>query len=678
MRRPSWPWTATALAALTLAVPPPAANASMSIYVGPEELSRRSALVVQGVVTETASGYDAAAGTLATYVTIDVTVVHRGPAELDRVVLREPGGRYGDLVHEVDAVPDYRVGEEVFAFLEPTADGALRTTGMFFGKFAVGPVSESGASEATRDLDGRGRIRHRPTDRPETFSVADLASIAVTVRPAITREGRTGRFGLTPRRRTAAPPAAPAWSATPTELPLLEWDAIESVAGDRPGPATAAWLGSEPGPVPELQAFRTLSSSSPTRFFDVDSGVTLTMDVERAGNPLGNGPAAVAEIERALAAWTDVPESRIALAVGDDDAQFTAANPSSPASAYPPGHVVLFGDPYGDISDPSGCSGVLAIGGYWRSGSTGPDVNGETFYRGLRRYVIFNNDFECFLGNPDNLAEVATHEIGHAIGIGHSSVPDAIMRSSAYGGSRGPRLGDDDRDAVHCLYPHTLTIVSPNGGESVPAGSASTIAWNSTAESGASFGEVDLEISSDGGTSWTTVSVAEPNDGTYPWVAPVNPGSEYRVRVRRANLVSPTPSPFPAACSGDASDASFAVSASSVAGSVGGAGLAVDRDPSGDLVLTWGPSCSGDATDYVVYEGLLSTLRSGSWDHSARTCAAGADLTVTLAPPGGSTYYLVAPVAGGAEGSLGADSSATPRPVAASACYARETDSACD
>ena len=54
-------------------------------------------------------------------------------------------------------------------------------------------------------------------------------------------------------------------------------------------------------------------------------------------------------------------------------------------------NIVLFNDPYGDITDPVGCSGTLAIGGYWRSGSISKTVNGIAYYPATRLYVIFNN-----------------------------------------------------------------------------------------------------------------------------------------------------------------------------------------------------------------------------------------------------------------------------------------------
>ena len=74
--------------------------------------------------------------------------------------------------------------------------------------------------------------------------------------------------------------------------------------------------------------FAPLSTTNPARWNESDSAITVAVDVERAGDPLGDGEAAAAEMARALAAWTDVPEGRLDLQIGDDDAQFTATNPS--------------------------------------------------------------------------------------------------------------------------------------------------------------------------------------------------------------------------------------------------------------------------------------------------------------------------------------------------------------
>ena len=121
---------------LLLATP---ARAALSLYVSPEELAATSPLVVRGEVVRSVSGFDPERGTLRTYVTLDVQEVLRGTFSGNRLMLREAGGRFGDLVHEVDAVPVYAAGEQVLVFLEPAGDGALRTAGQFFGKYAADP-----------------------------------------------------------------------------------------------------------------------------------------------------------------------------------------------------------------------------------------------------------------------------------------------------------------------------------------------------------------------------------------------------------------------------------------------------------------------------------------------------------------------------------------------------------
>lgn len=641
--------------------------ATLSIYLAPEDLAERAPVVVRGTVLESRCGFDPVQGTLATYVTLRIHAVLRGPDDLDQIVLREPGGVWGDLIHRVDAVPRYLVGEEVVAFLEPSRDGALRTAGMFFGKYHVVREHPGGPAEAVRQLDGNGTILRRPPDRPESFPLRDLRSLVAGTRAARRVAGRQD-----------ASHAASSWSPQPPEFDRLRWAPEPTVAPrlSAPGATTDWFLPSGTDDDPISTRFTTLSSSNPSRWYEADSGTPVTVHIERERDPLGDGAASVAEIERALDAWTGVGESRLVLQAGNTDVDFTIPGSQSPAVAYPPYNVVLFGDPYDDISDPSGCSGTLAIGGYWASGSTGGPINGVTYHRALRLHVTFNNGFECFLGNPDNLAEVATHEIGHGIGLGHSAVADAIMRSSAYG-YRGPRLGDDDLDAAHCVYPHTLDVTYPDGQEILSAGSTVQIHWTSTSEAGPDAGEVDLDYSGDSGATWNPIASGQPNDGAFDWTVPSSTGDAYRVRVSRPNRVQPAPAPYPDRCSGAASEADFSVASNGIAGTIpGGDGLLLGKSGA-DVVLSWSASCSDDADDFAVYEGSLTALRSGSWDPAPVSCSAGVDRTHTLSPGYGRAYYLVAPLAGSAEGSLGSDGAGLERAEPSSTCGAREESSSC-
>ncbi len=618
--------------------------------------------------------------------------MHRGPAGLDRVILRELGGRYGHLVHQPDAVPVYRAGERVFVFLEAAPDGALRTSGMFFGKFVIEQEPDGRWTWAVRDLAGQGTILYRPANSPERIPLRDLVSLAAAVRHAPSARSETGRSGHSRSRRSAfdAPAAAaepgPGPRAVPPEFARLLWDDIRTVA--RHDASSAAGASLEPqaqhGGTPLTPAFAPMSFGNPARWRETDWGAAVTVHVQQSGNPLGDGPAAVAEMQRALAAWTEIPEARVSLVAGNTNYNYTGTHAGSPAAVYSGTNVILFDDPYGEISDPISCGGVLAIGGYWRTTSITSTVNGVSFHSAVQLYVIFNNDFECILGTPDNLAEVATHELGHGIGFGHSSVPDAIMRAWNYQ-NRGPRLGDDDRDAAHCHYPHQLSLLSPAGVETWTAGDLQEIRWSATAETGPDDGLIGLEYSSDGGASWSTISTDEPNDGSYFWQVPDVPGTDNRVRVIRHGRTGEASAPFPATCSSDTSDGPFRiVSPVVVAGAVpdgssGRGGLSVKHGPgAGQLRLSWGGSCSTDATDYAIYEGSLDALRSGAWDHRPATCSTGGALSESLSAQEGDRYFLVVPRAGSSEGHAGRDSAGALRPASTAACAPRETVATCE
>jgi hypothetical protein len=677
-----------ALACVTFAVP---SWAAVSIYVAPEELSRRSPWIVEGTVEASRSGFDPQNRTLATYVTLAVDTVHRGPAGLDRIVIREAGGRFGNLVHQTDGVPVYTRNERVLVFLEPARDGALRTSGMFFGKFVIEEDAEGRTRWAARDLGGQGTILHSPASAVERFALGDIVALAST-RP---RSRSSGFDTLAdpganePGEPSFAKRAASSFAPTPPEYDRLLWDGgyQASVDSTTLSPTTRSATVDPlavPGDPLATPAFRPLSTLGPSRWDSTDDGETVVVDIDRARDPLGDGAAAAAEVVRAMSAWNAVPESRFTFAPGDTDYDYTGSFQQSPAKLYTGRNVVLFDDPYNDISDPSGCSGVLAIGGYWRTDGTYSTVNGVDFRRSVQLYVIFNNDFECVLGVADDLAEIAAHELGHGIGIGHSIVDDAIMRSSPYR-FRGPRLGDDDRDAAHCFYPHTLKIQTPNGGETLEAGRVYTVAWSSTAESGPDPGEVGLEYTLDGGQSWSTIAEGVPNDGAYDWSVPPTLGGPASVRVVRHSRTGLASAPFPKACSSDESDADFEIvpwSAKAGAvpsGTAEDGGLIVDKAyVDGWVVLKWGASCSTEATDYAIYEGDLAELRVGVWDHEPAACSTGAGLDETVWTGPGSRYFLVAPLAGTFEGHLGRGQDGVLRPPSPAACATRETGSVCE
>ncbi len=77
----------------------------------------------------------------------------------------------------------------------------------------------------------------------------------------------------------------------------------------------------------------------------------------------------------------------------------------------------------------------------------------------------------------------------------------------------------------------TITVISPNGGESWTEGESRTIQWNSSGVSG----DVRIELSRDGGSGWETLFSSTANDGSQPWTVSGAESSNCRVRISSLN-----------------------------------------------------------------------------------------------------------------------------------------------
>lgn len=95
--------------------------------------------------------------------------------------------------------------------------------------------------------------------------------------------------------------------------------------------------------------------------------------------------------------------------------------------------------------------------------------------------------------------------------------------------------------------PIDLVVTSPNGGEVWYASSTQTITWTATVYSG----NVKIELSVDGGITYTVVTASTPNDGSYDWVVPPSYSTQCRIRISDAADGDPA----------DVSNANFEISA---------------------------------------------------------------------------------------------------------------------
>ena len=72
-----------------------------------------------------------------------------------------------------------------------------------------------------------------------------------------------------------------------------------------------------------------------------------------------------------------------------------------------------------------------------------------------------------------------------------------------------------------------VTVTAPNGGESFTAGNSTTITWTWTG----SFTTVNIDYSTNGGSTWTSIVAGTANDGSHAWTVPSVATTQGRVRV---------------------------------------------------------------------------------------------------------------------------------------------------
>jgi len=113
--------------------------------------------------------------------------------------------------------------------------------------------------------------------------------------------------------------------------------------------------------------------------------------------------------------------------------------------------------------------------------------------------------------------------------------------SSASGEPTSPKTGPEVVDETT-----SLTLTSPNGGETLLAGSTHNITWSSQGKIG---DNVKLEYSTDSGENWVTIISSTPNNSAYSWVVPDTSSSHCLVKV----------SSLPNFTYSDVSDAEFAI-----------------------------------------------------------------------------------------------------------------------
>ncbi len=87
--------------------------------------------------------------------------------------------------------------------------------------------------------------------------------------------------------------------------------------------------------------------------------------------------------------------------------------------------------------------------------------------------------------------------------------------------------GTDGDGVFSIVLKPSLSVTSPNGGENWLAGSSQNISWTTEGP----IGNVRIEFSVDGGTTYTTLAKSVPNTGRYSWTLPSVLSPRYSIQI---------------------------------------------------------------------------------------------------------------------------------------------------
>ncbi|MDQ8190177.1 matrixin family metalloprotease [Roseibacillus persicicus] len=217
------------------------------------------------------------------------------------------------------------------------------------------------------------------------------------------------------------------------------------------------------GSVPASQTTSTgyfESSGMPGRWRRCDTGQPILVEIDSEVLPSGISQSiAIAAVRNALDAWEAVSGLSFIITANYDFGQ-TVKNMNGGETVL---HIQLHNS-YGEISSTS----TLGVGGGSTSSASGGTVGGVAFRKALDRYVVLNH-LSSSLEDQNTLAEVLTHEIGHALGLEHSSedsnetdaiLEDATMYFRAHKDGRGAVTNCYDEDRILFAYPEVLPPIA--------------------------------------------------------------------------------------------------------------------------------------------------------------------------------------------------------------------------
>jgi hypothetical protein len=390
-----------------------------------DEMVIDSRAIVRGKVLSIGASFDRDQNMVFTYVTLRVHEVLKGQITSREIVLKEPGGEaagYGSLIF---GAPQFTPGEHVLVYLDTWPDGSLRVHQMFLGKFSVIADAGTGNLIAVRGTAGA--------------NVEVLPQIEQTA-PSKTATDRMELEAYMEMVRQKV--AANQEQSQQFEDKYYRNVAIRMFPPEYPAKASSGSL------EPQFHLFNPA-----IRWFEPDGGQPVVFYTNLDGAP---NQQVLNDIDAAMRAWSTVPGCSLRVISGGTTSQCLQSSGQN---------TIVFNNCSGFFSPSSGCSGILAMAGVQQyTTAVSRVIGGVVFYRALLAHMSFNPYASCYFTQHCNVAEVATHEMGHALGLHHSWDPvfggtptptelEATMYYMAHFDGRCASIKTDDINGITFIYP---------------------------------------------------------------------------------------------------------------------------------------------------------------------------------------------------------------------------------
>lgn len=393
-------------------------KATSAVMLTDEDLIVSSRAIIYGKVISIESQYDENQENISTYIKIKVKQVFKGKLFEKEIVIRQMGGTVGDITQKVIGTPEFKLNEEVLLYLNTADDGALRVAHVFMGKFSV--IKDKDKTYVLRQVGSATIIEPQGRSKEQTITnKMEFAAYVDKIKSVLSSKiERVNEYELINRDRPLL--------AIPKEYkPNISNGVIQ----------------------PQFTF-----AGGPSRWQQADNGTPIRYNINTANAPVSGG--GVAELDGSLAAWTNVSGASIILQRANNTSSCGFTNSDST-------NTVSFGDCRNEVDDLVNCAGTLAVARFSFSNSVTKVINGTTFNQLIDADIVFNSFGSCSVSSSF-IAEIMVHEVGHTIGLGHSSeddgepsqvLKDATMFFLIHNDGRGASLRSDDIAGVSFIYP---------------------------------------------------------------------------------------------------------------------------------------------------------------------------------------------------------------------------------